>query len=221
MPRSRSMSIQSDTTCLSVLRPRTAPASSMAPAYSRSFSVSVVLPASGWEMMAKVRRRSTSLLSAAAETAVSILLKLLEEFYQFPAPKRRKRVGAVAAGLVADRDQDEAPVFHLLDQLLHHRQLGRIDEIVSRVNRQQGRGDLREVRRRVVVLDRVVVVQHVVRVGVLRAGGNLVRDIFVGRGDRWKLFLPLQRHARRHHQETDRAGEAARLLGVIAVLPRR
>src|SRR5688572_19380674 len=32
----------------------------IAPAYSSSFSVSVVLPASGWEMMAKVRRRETS-----------------------------------------------------------------------------------------------------------------------------------------------------------------
>src|SRR5262249_26159100 len=32
----------------------------MAPPNSRSFSVSVVLPASGWEMMANVRRRATS-----------------------------------------------------------------------------------------------------------------------------------------------------------------
>src|SRR5579864_5346397 len=32
----------------------------MAPPNSSSFSVSVVLPASGWEMMAKVRRRAIS-----------------------------------------------------------------------------------------------------------------------------------------------------------------
>jgi hypothetical protein len=32
----------------------------MAPPKSRNFSVSVVLPASGWEMMAKVRRRAIS-----------------------------------------------------------------------------------------------------------------------------------------------------------------
>jgi hypothetical protein len=58
MPRSRSMSIQSDT---ALARPRlafTAPASWITPPYSSSFSVSVVLPASGWEMMAKVRRRA-------------------------------------------------------------------------------------------------------------------------------------------------------------------
>jgi hypothetical protein len=35
----------------------------MAPAYSSNFSVSVVLPASGWEMIANVRRRPTSALS--------------------------------------------------------------------------------------------------------------------------------------------------------------
>ena len=68
MPRSRSMSIQSDTTCRCDARPFTAPASSIAPAYSSVFSVSVVLPASGWEMIAKVRRRSTSRRSA-SETA--------------------------------------------------------------------------------------------------------------------------------------------------------
>jgi hypothetical protein len=48
------------------LRPRTAPASSIAPAYRSSFSVSVVLPASGCEMMANVRRRATSRSSSLA-----------------------------------------------------------------------------------------------------------------------------------------------------------
>ena len=40
--------------------PFTEPARLIAPPYSRNFSVSVVLPASGWEMMAKVRRLSIS-----------------------------------------------------------------------------------------------------------------------------------------------------------------
>src|SRR5262245_60459706 len=39
----------------------------MAPPNSSSFSVSVVLPASGWEMIANVRRRATSLASGDAE----------------------------------------------------------------------------------------------------------------------------------------------------------
>ena len=41
-------------------RPRTAPAARIAPPASSRFSVKVVLPASGWLMMAKVRRRAAS-----------------------------------------------------------------------------------------------------------------------------------------------------------------
>ena len=60
MPRCFSISIQSDVAWREALRPFTAPAMWMAPENSSSFSVSVVLPASGCEMMAKVRRRRTS-----------------------------------------------------------------------------------------------------------------------------------------------------------------
>src|SRR5439155_980107 len=66
MPRCCSSSIQSDVACRRSLRPRTAPASSMAPAYSNSFSVSVVLPASGCEIIANVRRLATSRSSSAS-----------------------------------------------------------------------------------------------------------------------------------------------------------
>ena len=51
--------IQSEVAALRPFLARTMPASWMAPPYHRSFSVSVVLPASGCEMMAKVRRRAT------------------------------------------------------------------------------------------------------------------------------------------------------------------
>src|SRR5690348_9555563 len=61
MPRCFSISIQSDVAWREALRALTLPAMWMAPAYSSSFSVSVVLPASGCEMIAKVRRRETSL----------------------------------------------------------------------------------------------------------------------------------------------------------------
>lgn len=60
MPRCFSISIQSDVACRLALRPLTAPAICIAPENSSSFSVSVVLPASGWEMMANVRRRRVS-----------------------------------------------------------------------------------------------------------------------------------------------------------------
>ena len=63
MPRSRSIAIQSERVDRRSRLALTCPASWMAPPNKSSFSVSVVLPASGWEMMAKVRRRSTSAAS--------------------------------------------------------------------------------------------------------------------------------------------------------------
>src|SRR6202049_4471744 len=60
MPRSRSIFIQSDRVLRRSPLALTWPARLMAPPNSSSFSVSVVLPASGCEMMAKVRRRATS-----------------------------------------------------------------------------------------------------------------------------------------------------------------
>ena len=60
MPRCFSISIQSDVAWRALLRAFTVPASWIAPPKSSSFSVSVVLPASGWEMIANVRRRATS-----------------------------------------------------------------------------------------------------------------------------------------------------------------
>ncbi len=56
MPRCCSISIQSERVARWLARPRTAPACWMAPDDASSFSVSVVLPASGCEMIAKVRR---------------------------------------------------------------------------------------------------------------------------------------------------------------------
>jgi hypothetical protein len=52
-------SSQSEVAYLPLLRAFTVPAIWIAPPNSSSFSVSVVLPASGWEMMAKVRRLAT------------------------------------------------------------------------------------------------------------------------------------------------------------------
>ena len=137
----------------------------MAPAYSSSFSVSVVLPASGWEMIANVRRRSTSALSAGLVATVWQISDLRSHpaIYFSSAMNFTSSSPQIAGSecvpwprvCVGDRQQDEAAVLHLLDQRFHHRQLRRIDEIVGGVDRQQRRRDLRQVRRRVVVLDRV------------------------------------------------------------------
>src|SRR5262245_53975764 len=60
MPRCCSRRIQSEVACRAALRPLTVPAIWIAPPNSNSFSVSVVLPASGCEMMANVRRSAVS-----------------------------------------------------------------------------------------------------------------------------------------------------------------
>ena len=60
MPRCFSSAIQSEVAWRAALRPLTVPAIWIAPPNSSSFSVSVVLPASGCEMMANVRRRAVS-----------------------------------------------------------------------------------------------------------------------------------------------------------------
>ena len=62
MPRSRSIFIQSERVFMRSFLAFTSPASWIAPPNSSSFSVSVVLPASGWAMIAKVRRRATACL---------------------------------------------------------------------------------------------------------------------------------------------------------------
>ena len=61
MPRSCSSVIQSEVAWRAVLRDFTEPAIWIAPPNSSSFSVRVVLPASGCEMIANVRRRRVSL----------------------------------------------------------------------------------------------------------------------------------------------------------------
>ena len=68
MPRCFSTSIQSEVAWRALLRALTVPAIWIAPPNSSSFSVSVVLPASGWEMMANVRRRATSRTRSGVET---------------------------------------------------------------------------------------------------------------------------------------------------------
>src|SRR5687768_12631291 len=64
MPRLRSISIQSEVTPRRPDLPCTAPAESMRSAYSASASVRVDLPASGWLITAKVRRRRASVVTS-------------------------------------------------------------------------------------------------------------------------------------------------------------
>src|SRR5699024_12436570 len=60
LPRCCLTTIQSYVSCLAAFLPFTEPAILIAPPNNRSFSVIVVLPASGWAIMAKVLRLATS-----------------------------------------------------------------------------------------------------------------------------------------------------------------
>src|SRR5580658_3114169 len=71
MPRCCSSRIQSEVAWRAALRPLTVPAIWIAPPNSNSFSVSVVLPASGCEMIANVRRRSISAVRSAMRLSLS------------------------------------------------------------------------------------------------------------------------------------------------------
>ena len=101
MPRSRSISIQSERVRRRSPRARTAPAMRIAPPFSSSFSVSVVLPASGCEMMAKVRRAchpastpeeaGARLSSQPADLAVKV--SAMGAFVKRMAPRRAPEPG--------------------------------------------------------------------------------------------------------------------------------
>src|SRR3989475_1807708 len=83
MPRCFSISIQSEVAWRLALRPLTAPAIWIAPENSSSFSVSVVLPASGWEMMAKVRSEEhTSELQSQSNLVCRLLLEKKKKNYR-------------------------------------------------------------------------------------------------------------------------------------------
>src|SRR5579862_7227669 len=78
----------------------------MAPPNKRSFSVSVVLPASGWEMIAKVRRRSTSVAMGegiSAPNDVRTGMFMVGWMWQF-LPSRSRPGGLRSAGQLFAQD---------------------------------------------------------------------------------------------------------------------
>src|SRR5262245_25254403 len=108
MPRFCSISIQSDVAARRPARALTAPASPSMPAYSRNFSVSVVLPASGWLMIANVRRRAAS----TADSDIPSRLGRLRRFGEraVPAPRfldRRQPIARRAPQGAGDLGADQ------------------------------------------------------------------------------------------------------------------
>src|SRR6476620_9752268 len=116
MPRCFSISIQSLVAWRDALRPFTAPAIWIAPENSSSFSVSVVLPASGWEMMAKVRRRRVSAETGDAATGETFGMPLSCKALQ-PTPDCRRwvylgRMAKAADGIELEVDGHTVAISH-------------------------------------------------------------------------------------------------------------
>src|SRR5580698_6588307 len=78
MPRCCSRRIQSDVAWRVALRPLTVPAIWIAPPNSSNFSVRVVLPASGWEIIANVLRRLIAL-----EISSSVTNQFLDDVHGY------------------------------------------------------------------------------------------------------------------------------------------
>src|SRR5215217_7307143 len=103
MPRCFSISIQSEVAWREALRAFTEPAIWIAPENSSSFSVSVVLPASGWEMMAKVRLRLVSSRILSIDMGPDLHLQYVRNHVRTRAVSRRRRIGKGA--IVADEGE--------------------------------------------------------------------------------------------------------------------
>src|SRR5687768_15583743 len=125
MPRSFSSAIQSEVAWRAALRPLTEPAIWIAPPNSSSFSVSVVLPASGWEMIAKVRRRAASReTSDMARRAAGAASEAGKGADYTPRPGRPRRRGnplsAPGRGQPAQPERDRLelqPAVHLYREM--------------------------------------------------------------------------------------------------------
>ena len=90
MPRSRSIAVQSERNSRRSPRALTSPASWIAPPNSSNFSVRVVLPASGCEIIAKVRRRAISSARVGIhQSALAVCLDIARRWQA--APRRNRR----------------------------------------------------------------------------------------------------------------------------------
>ena len=98
MPRSRSIAIQSERARRRSPRALTSPANWIAPPNNSNFSVNVVLPASGCEMIAKVRRRKIS--------AVRVLIDGLQQLRRCRAADPASPGDMIATRPFANREPD-------------------------------------------------------------------------------------------------------------------
>src|SRR5205823_9056196 len=113
-----------------------------------------------------------------AALSMALFRRFFQEAFQLALPKRRDRVAAVAAGLVAEWKHDRAPFRYALDFALENSQLRWIDQIVREIDREQWRADFFQARAGIVIARGFEGVEHVVRVAALEIiGDEFVQDL--------------------------------------------
>src|SRR6185503_11730521 len=102
-------------------------------------------------------------------------------------------MGAVAACLLADRDQDVTAPLYTFDLPFQNSQLRRIDLIIRRVDCYERRFDTFEIRSRVVITRGIEGIKHIVSIGARDLPSHLIVEKTVGRVSGRRLLVPLQR----------------------------
>jgi hypothetical protein len=106
----------------------------------------------GWRLVSTASRRVDLMRHACAhssrrfESSRCQLRQLLQKLREMILPDRGQRMRPVAARLVRRGKQHVSRMLHARNQLLHHAELRRIDEVVGRIDREHVRRDLLEVR---------------------------------------------------------------------------
>ena len=135
MPRCFSTSIQSEVAWRELLRAFTVPASWIAPPKSRSFSVSVVLPASGCEMIANVRRVATSRTRSAgyavASMATGVFRMSGRNAGKQTPPAEAAGGGSTGAIIAGARDQSRRRAIHCANACMNFVMNSRVASLTS------------------------------------------------------------------------------------------
>ena len=136
-------------------------------------------------------------------------------------PERRARVGSVANRLWRHWHRHRAAARDAAYLVLENAELGRVDQIVGEVHREERRANRLEPRAGVVVLRRLERIEHVVRVVLLHVFGDERLERFVGSRESRPRELTLDGIAPEKEQRLCRGAEARRLRLVVATFPRR
>src|SRR5262249_52333032 len=133
-------------------------------------------------------------------TALTHLLHRLQELLQRRFPEFRQAGGAMAARVLARRDQVDTAVLDALDLTFQEPSFGGIALVVRRVDGEQWRHDAVELRCWIVVARGLPLIEQVVRIGCGPCSQPVVEEL-VGAFARWRELLVGKRAAAGRNRE--------------------